>query len=128
MSEGRFEAALWDLDGVIADTVEYHYQAWKDVFATKGVDFTMADFIRQFGQRHDTIIIDTLGDSVSTCRVRSGRGFDALLSHRAASHLRQGFRQDHLQADDGGNQERRRMDAAGVRTLEADIGGGELIT
>jgi beta-phosphoglucomutase family hydrolase len=65
MSENHFEAALWDLDGVIADTEEFHYQAWRDVFAKKGVDFTMAEFMRHFGQRHDTIIRDTLGDSVT---------------------------------------------------------------
>jgi beta-phosphoglucomutase family hydrolase len=65
MSESTFEAALWDLDGVIADTGIYHYRAWQDVLSKKGVNFTQEDFIRHFGQRHDTIIQDILGRSIS---------------------------------------------------------------
>jgi len=62
MSDGRLEAVLWDLDGVIADTADYHYRAWEDVFGKRGVTFTREDFMRHFGQRHDTIIRFALGD------------------------------------------------------------------
>ena len=65
MSENRLEAVLWDLDGVIADTGDYHYGAWQDVFGKKGVTFTKEDFMRHFGQRHDTIIKFALGDGLS---------------------------------------------------------------
>ena len=65
MSESRLEAVLWDLDGVIADTADYHYQAWVDIFGEKGVSFTREDFMRLFGQRHDTIIRFGLGDNIS---------------------------------------------------------------
>ncbi len=64
MSNG-LEAVLWDLDGVIADTWEYHYLAWRDVFAARGAPFTEADFMRYFGRRHDTIIRFALGDGLS---------------------------------------------------------------
>ncbi len=59
------EAVLWDLDGVIADTAEYHYQAWRHVFAKRGVNFTWQRFKRHFGRRHDTIIVDALGDKLT---------------------------------------------------------------
>ncbi len=65
MSENRLEAVLWDLDGVIADTGEYHYRAWQGIFGKKGVTFTKEDFMRHFGQRHDTIIKFALGDDLS---------------------------------------------------------------
>lgn len=65
MSRGKLEAVLWDMDGVIADTAEYHYRAWQEVLGKRGVDFSQADFMRLFGQRHDTIIRSALGDSLS---------------------------------------------------------------
>ena len=65
MSKARLEAVLWDMDGVIADTAEYHYSAWKDVFEERGVEFSKEDFMRHFGQRHDTIIEFGLGDKLS---------------------------------------------------------------
>jgi beta-phosphoglucomutase family hydrolase len=61
MSRGGPEAVLWDLDGVIADTGIYHYQAWVDVFGKLGKTFTMEQFMGHFGQRHDTIIQSVLG-------------------------------------------------------------------
>ncbi len=65
MSETRLKAVLWDMDGIIADTADFHYSAWRDVFKERGVEFTKADFMRHFGQRHDTIIIFALGDKFS---------------------------------------------------------------
>lgn len=64
MSDGKLEAVLWDLDGVIADTGDYHYRAWGDIFKEKGVTFTKEDFMRHFGQRHDTIIRFALGNDI----------------------------------------------------------------
>jgi beta-phosphoglucomutase family hydrolase len=65
MSESHLEAVLWDLDGVIADTAEYHYQAWVDIFGKRGVKFNREDFMHLFGQRHDAIIKFGLGDNIS---------------------------------------------------------------
>ena len=65
MSDSKLEAVIWDMDGVIADTIEYHYEAWKEEFARKGIDYTPEHFLRFFGQRNDTIIKDALGDHIS---------------------------------------------------------------
>jgi beta-phosphoglucomutase family hydrolase len=65
MSKSHLEAVLWDMDGVIADTADYHYRAWQDVLGKRGVDFSKADFMPLFGQRHDTIIKFALGNSLS---------------------------------------------------------------
>lgn len=55
MSPG-LEAVIWDMDGVIADTGRYHFQAWQDVFWKRGIEFTIDEFNNHFGQRNDTII------------------------------------------------------------------------
>jgi beta-phosphoglucomutase family hydrolase len=71
MSKNHLEAVLWDLDGVIVDTAEYHYLAWRDVFAERGVNYSMADFMPYFGRRHDTIIKATLGDKISPREIQA---------------------------------------------------------
>jgi len=38
----NYKAALFDLDGVIVDTVKYHYMAWKKIAAELGFEFTEA--------------------------------------------------------------------------------------
>lgn len=39
---GRFQAVIFDLDGVITDTARYHYLAWKRLADTLGVHFDEA--------------------------------------------------------------------------------------
>jgi beta-phosphoglucomutase family hydrolase len=65
MSKAHLEAVLWDMDGVIADTADYHYNAWREVFKERGVAFSKADFMQYFGRRADTIIKFALGDKIS---------------------------------------------------------------
>ena len=39
-----FKGAVFDLDGVIVDTVPFHFAAWKKMFAEYGKNFTFADY------------------------------------------------------------------------------------
>ena len=57
------------MDGVIADTAPYHLKAWQGVFRERGVNFTEEDFRRNFGQRNDTIIRNTLGEDISQSEI-----------------------------------------------------------
>lgn len=57
------------MDGVIADTGPYHFKAWKKVFRERGVNFTEADFKKNFGQRNDTIIRYALGEGISRTEI-----------------------------------------------------------
>jgi len=82
MTDSRLEAVLWDLDGVIADTGIYHYQAWQDVFGKRGVTFTEEQFMRHFGQRHDTIIRTALGSNISA------EEFNAITSEKQENYRR----------------------------------------
>ncbi|HWQ99051.1 MAG TPA: beta-phosphoglucomutase [Clostridia bacterium] len=43
MTQKRYQAAIFDLDGVIADTARYHYLAWKDLANRLGFLFTEED-------------------------------------------------------------------------------------
>lgn len=39
----ELHGVIFDLDGVIADTAEYHYQSWKRLADEEGLDFTRED-------------------------------------------------------------------------------------
>ncbi|MCK4519986.1 MAG: beta-phosphoglucomutase family hydrolase [Candidatus Omnitrophica bacterium] len=40
----KFKGAIFDLDGVIVDTVLLHFQAWKKMFSEYDKDFTFEDY------------------------------------------------------------------------------------
>jgi beta-phosphoglucomutase len=61
----ELEAVIWDMDGVLADTASYHFLAWKETFAKRGINFTEADFRLGFGIRNDAIIRNTLGEKTT---------------------------------------------------------------
>ncbi len=52
---------LWDLDGTLADSGDYHWQAWRIVMARAGVELTHDRFLARFGQKNDRILRDWLG-------------------------------------------------------------------
>jgi len=39
-----FKAAIFDLDGVIVNTVPIHFKAWKKMFSEYGIDFSFDDY------------------------------------------------------------------------------------
>lgn len=82
MPESNLKAVIWDMDGVIADTGPYHFQAWQEVFRKRGVDFTEEDFKHHFGQRNDTIIQDATGAKLSPAEV------DTIASEKEADYRR----------------------------------------
>jgi len=49
-------AVLWDLDGTLIDSEQYHWLAWRDTMAREGVPLTHAEFLKTFGLRNDAII------------------------------------------------------------------------
>ena len=55
------KGVIWDMDGVLADTAQLHYQAWKEIFKEKGINISWDDFARLFGMRNDKIIPEILG-------------------------------------------------------------------
>jgi HAD superfamily hydrolase (TIGR01509 family) len=49
-------AVLWDLDGTLVDSEEYHWLSWRDTMAGEGVALTRPQFVATFGLRNDAII------------------------------------------------------------------------
>lgn len=49
-------AILWDMDGVLVDTGEYHYQAWKKTFDELEVPFSRDQFRETFGMNNLSIL------------------------------------------------------------------------
>ena len=62
-------AVLWDMDGVLVDSAEYHYAAWRDALAREGVDLSYDAFRATFGQRNDAILRHLLGPDLPDSEV-----------------------------------------------------------
>lgn len=60
-SIGAPRAVLWDMDGTLLDSAEYHWLAWHATLAGEGLALRHEQFIATFGQRNDTILRDWLG-------------------------------------------------------------------
>ncbi|HXE80236.1 MAG TPA: beta-phosphoglucomutase family hydrolase [Vicinamibacterales bacterium] len=54
-------AVLWDMDGTLIDSAEYHWLTWRDTLANAGCVLTHDDFASWFGQRNDAILRRYLG-------------------------------------------------------------------
>jgi HAD superfamily hydrolase (TIGR01509 family) len=53
--DGR-RAALWDVDGTLIDSSEYHWLSWRDALAAESFPITRERFAETFGQRNDEIL------------------------------------------------------------------------
>jgi len=62
-------AVLWDLDGTLVDSEEYHWRAWKETLDRAGVGITRQDFLASFGQRNDAILTKWLGESAGAGKI-----------------------------------------------------------
>jgi beta-phosphoglucomutase len=56
-------AVLWDLDGVLVDTAEFHYQTWAQTLGEIGVPFDRPTFKHLFGRNNVSTITAVLGYS-----------------------------------------------------------------
>ncbi len=69
MSMAETRAVLWDMDGVLVDSIDYHYEAWRLAMQREGRQLTHADFKRTFGQRNDTVLRDMLDPHISAADI-----------------------------------------------------------
>jgi beta-phosphoglucomutase len=54
-------AVLWDVDGTLIDSAEYHWLSWREALAREKFALTRARFNASFGQRNDTILRSYFG-------------------------------------------------------------------
>jgi beta-phosphoglucomutase family hydrolase len=63
-------AVLWDMDGTLVDSEEFHWLSWRDTLAAEGVPITHGQFVVTFGQRNDSILPHWLGADAAPDRVQ----------------------------------------------------------
>src|SRR5215472_10682138 len=69
MNDAR--AVLWDMDGTLIDSEEFHWESWRQTMANEGLPITREKFLASFGQRNDSILQLWLGPSASTERMEA---------------------------------------------------------
>jgi beta-phosphoglucomutase len=67
--KAALRAVLWDLDGTLADSRDYHWRSWQEALVAEGVALTEAQFLASFGQRNDSILSEWLGPEADPLRV-----------------------------------------------------------
>ena len=67
---GLPKAVLWDLDGTLADSREYHWRAWQEAMGAEGREVTTSQFDLSFGQRNDTILLEWLGADADPAQIQ----------------------------------------------------------
>jgi beta-phosphoglucomutase family hydrolase len=63
-------AVLWDLDGTLVDSEEYHWRAWRETMSAEGITLEREEFLATFGQRNDSILRRWLGSDVPCERMQ----------------------------------------------------------
>jgi HAD superfamily hydrolase (TIGR01509 family) len=58
-------AILWDMDGVLVDTGEYHYQSWATVMPDYDLAFSRQFFSDTFGMNNAGVLGTLLGDDLT---------------------------------------------------------------
>jgi len=69
-SPNEARAVLWDLDGTLADSKEYHWRSWVEAMGAEGLTVSEAQFLASFGQRNDAILGEWLGTDADPQRIR----------------------------------------------------------
>lgn len=80
-------AGLWDMDGTLIDSEEFHWISWRNTMANEGIAITHEQFLSSFGQRNDSIIPRWLGALSTPERIANAK--EELYRHlvrRDASH------------------------------------------
>jgi beta-phosphoglucomutase family hydrolase len=80
-------AVLWDMDGTLVDSAEYHWQAWRDTMSREGFPVTHGQFLATFGQRNDSILRQWLGQKATRELIqRIGKAKEALYRRLVREH------------------------------------------
>jgi beta-phosphoglucomutase len=56
------QGVIWDMDGVLVDSGEFHYRAWVETLTEYGIEFSREDFQTTFGMNNEGILRMFLGE------------------------------------------------------------------
>jgi beta-phosphoglucomutase len=57
-------AVIWDMDGTLIDSTEYHWRSWHDALAAENFELSYEQFQELYGQRNIAIVRAYLGDDI----------------------------------------------------------------
>ncbi len=78
---------MWDMDGTLVDSEEYHWLAWKEILRQENIALSRSQFLSSFGQRNDAILGAWLGDNVPADTIdRIGNAKEARYRELVRSH------------------------------------------
>ncbi len=65
MIEKKTRAVIWDLDGTLIDSADYHWEAWQEVMAAENFTISYEEYVADFGKRNDEILRGRLGEHLT---------------------------------------------------------------
>jgi len=65
MIEKKTRVVIWDLDGTLIDSADYHWEAWQEVMAAEKFSITYEEYVADFGKRNDEILRGRLGERLT---------------------------------------------------------------
>lgn len=60
------QAVIFDVDGVLVDSYQAHYQSWQLACRERGLEMTQDQFVATFGRTSREIIVELWGDKFTT--------------------------------------------------------------
>jgi HAD superfamily hydrolase (TIGR01509 family) len=102
------KAVLWDLDGTLVDSGEFHWRAWRETMRSNGVEISHEQFLATFGWRNDAILKNWLGPNLGEQDARR-------IGDAKEAHFRQLVRTAGITALPGAAEWVRRLSEAGWR-------------
>jgi len=63
------KAVIWDLDGTLINSVDHHWEAWREVMAEENITLSHEDFVADFGKRNDEILRGRIDPQMSDAEV-----------------------------------------------------------
>ena len=80
---------IWDLDGVIIDSADLHFQSWRETLAKHGISMDREQFEQGFGRRNDDIVTGIVKRPISPDEISAiGREKEAIYRQMVAGHAR----------------------------------------
>ena len=65
MERQRIQAALFDMDGVIVDNMDFHRKAWELFFEKHDPPMALEEFMQQFGRTNRDLFTVLFGRTIS---------------------------------------------------------------
>lgn len=63
-------AVLWDVDGTLVDSLEYHWLSWRAALGNEGYTLAREQFMATFGRRNDEILRAYFGPQITPERIQ----------------------------------------------------------